>query len=240
MKLMTRLPDSAQAVEHSFLDGLAYRLWLPASPGPWPAIVIVHGAGSCKENHSDFARLAADYGWAALAYDQRGHGESLGEMSPRAINDAIAMSRLLCEREDVDSGRVCIRGSSMGGFVAIHAASVSDRLAAAIAICPAGERMLLEGLASDRLEMRADQTALRPWLQEHDLRDAVALMGDKPLILLHANGDGEVPADWSRELYESAAEPRKLILVPGGHHRSVQHDAELQTAALRWLERNLS
>jgi hypothetical protein len=27
------------------------------------------------------------------------------------------------------------------------------------------------------------------------------------------------------------------VIVPGGHHRSVQHDAELQGHALRWLRR---
>jgi fermentation-respiration switch protein FrsA (DUF1100 family) len=233
------LPSSAHAAEHDFRDGLAYRLWLPESDPPWPGIVIVHGAGSCKENHADFARLAADFGWAALAYDQRGHGESLGEMAPRAIADAIGMSRLLAARDGVDATRICMRGSSMGGFVAIHAAAVSDAIAAVIAVCPPGERMLIEALRSDPLEMRADRTALEPWLGEHDLREAVALLGRKPLILLHAKGDDEVPADWSEELYERAAEPRKLIVVPGGHHRSVQHDAELQTVALRWLERSL-
>ena len=41
------------------------------------------------------------------------------------------------------------------------------------------------------------------------------------------------------ELYERAGEPRKLIVLPGGHHRSAQHDAELQGVALRWLERSL-
>jgi fermentation-respiration switch protein FrsA (DUF1100 family) len=233
------LPSSAHAAEHDFRDGLAYRLWLPESDPPWPGIVIVHGAGSCKENHGDFARLAADFGWAALAYDQRGHGESLGEMAPGAITDAIGMARLLAARDGVDAARICMRGSSMGGFVAIHAAAVSDAIAAVIAICPPGERMLIEELQNDPLEMRADRTALEPWLGEHDLREAVALLGRKPLILLHAKGDDEVPADWSEELYERAAEPRKLIVVPGGHHRSVQHDAELQTVALRWLERSL-
>jgi alpha-beta hydrolase superfamily lysophospholipase len=236
---LIELPSSAHATEHDFRDGLAYRLWLPAFDPPWPGIVLVHGAGSCKENHADFARLAADFGWAALAYDQRGHGESLGEMAPVAVADAVAMARLLAAREGVDPTRVCVRGSSMGGFVAIHAAATSDAFAGAIAICPAGERMLLEGLRNDRLEMRADRRALEPWLEEHDLREAVALIGDRPLILLHAWGDDEVPAEWSKELYERATEPRKLILVPGGHHRSVQHDAELQTVALRWLERNL-
>jgi uncharacterized protein len=231
------LPTPVPAAGHDFHDGLAYMVWLPDTEPPWPGVVVIHGAGSCKENHCDFARLASDFGWAVLAYDQRGHGESLGEMSPASVDDALAMARLLGGWEGVDPARVCVRGSSLGAFVAIHAAAVSDRIAAALAICPPSERMLLESMRSDPLEMRADREALEPWLAEHDLREAIALIGSKPLILLHAKGDEEVPSDYSEELFEHAAEPRKLILVPGGHHRSVQHDAELQTAALRWLER---
>jgi fermentation-respiration switch protein FrsA (DUF1100 family) len=87
--------------------------------------------------------------------------------------------------------------------------------------------------------MRDDEDALRPWLEEHDLRDAVELIGEKPLILLHAKGDDEVPFDFSQELYDRAAEPRKIVIVPGGHHRSVQHDVELQSVALRWMQRSL-
>ena len=232
-------PTPPSASEHDFQDGLAYRVWLPRTEPPWPGIVILHGAGSRKENHGDFARLAADFGWAALAYDQRGHGESLGEMSPQAVGDAVAMARLLGERTEVDEARVCLRGSSMGAYIAIHAAAVSDAVAAVIAICPPGERLLLESMRSDPLEMRADRSALEPWLGEHDLREAVELVGGKPLILLHARGDDEVPWDFSQELFDRAAEPRKLVLVPGGHHRSVQHDSELQTVALRWVERSL-
>jgi fermentation-respiration switch protein FrsA (DUF1100 family) len=234
------LPTPAPPAEQGFDDGLAFMSWIPDSEPPWPGVVVIHGAGSRKENHADFARLARDFGWAVLAYDQRGHGESLGEISPGAINDAVTMARRLGSHPDVDAARVCVRGSSMGGFVAIHAAAVSDAIAGVIAICPPGERMLIEGMRSDRLEMPADRAALEPWLGEHDLREAVALTGSKPLVLLHAKGDEEVPADWSEELYERAEEPRKLIVVPGGHHRSVQHDAELQTVALRWLERSLS
>ena len=46
--------------------------------------------------------------------------------------------------------------------------------------------------------------------------------------------------DWSEELHARAAEPRKLILLPGGHHRSAQHDAEIHGIALRWMDRNLA
>lgn len=234
-----RLPSPRTASERGVHEHRPYELWLPEAPGPWPGIVILHGAGSRKENHADFARAAAGYGWAALTFDQRGHGASDDEMSPAALADVTRMARLLASTEGVDPGRICVRGSSMGGFMAIHAAAVSETLAGAVTICPAGEGDLLRGLRRGELEMRADAPALEAWLQEHDIREAVELMGEKPLLLIHARGDEQIPYTWSEELFERAREPRKLIVLSGGHHRSAQHDAEVHGVALRWLERAL-
>jgi fermentation-respiration switch protein FrsA (DUF1100 family) len=223
-------------------EGRPYLLWLPDSPPPWPGMVIVHGAGSRKENHGDFGRTCAASGWAALAFDQRGHGDSEEVMGPGALADVARMARLLADVDGVDDTRICVRGSSMGGFMAIQAAATSELVAGAVAICPAGADHLLRGLRSGSLEMRLDPraaTELEAWLAEHDLRQAVELMGSKPLLLIHARGDEEIPSEWSEELYARAREPRKLILLPGGHHRSAQHDAELHGLALRWLARNL-
>ena len=50
-------------------------------------------------------------------------------------------------------------------------------------------------------------------------------MGAKPLLLIHARGDEVVPYSHSEKLYERAAEPKRLVLLEGGHHRSAQHDA---------------
>jgi pimeloyl-ACP methyl ester carboxylesterase len=222
--------------------GRAYLVWLPQSPPPWPGMVIVHGAGSSKENHADFGRRCAAAGWAAIAYDQRGHGAGDDEMSPEAVPDCARMARLLGAWDGVDPTRVCVRGSSMGGFIAIHAAATSDAIAGVIAICPAGEEHLLRGLRDDSLELRAGEQAradLAAWLGEHDLREAIALAGAKPTILIHAAGDERIPSEFSVQLHERAGDPRKLIVVPGGHHRSAQHDAELQGIALRWIERSL-
>ena len=235
-------------------DGLAFALWLPDRLGaedrgaasrpvpepPWPGVVILHGAGSRKENHADFARLATATGWAALTFDARGHGASEGAMSPGAIHDVIRMVRLLAGTSGVDETRVAVRGSSMGGFLALHAAAIADEVAGVIAICPAGEGELRRGLRRGELEMRVDDPAgLEAWLAEHDLRDAVEWIAGRPLILLHAEGDEQIPSSWSEELYERAADPCKLVVVPGGDHRSLQHDPEIQATALRWLEREL-
>ena len=75
--------------------------------------MICHGAGSQKENHADFARLAAANGWAALAFDARGHGESEGEMSAAAVDDVILMTRLLAAHEDcVRKGLEALRNTT--------------------------------------------------------------------------------------------------------------------------------
>jgi fermentation-respiration switch protein FrsA (DUF1100 family) len=237
------LPVPKAPDERGEAEGRPYLLWLPGTPPPWPGMLIIHGAGSRKENHADFGRLCAASGWAALSYDQRGHGEGSGEeMSPKAIADAARMARFLGSRPGVDEKRVCARGSSMGGFVAIHAAAASSAIAGVIAICPAGEEHLLRGLRDDSLEMRLSDRGradLEAWLHEHDLREAVELLGARPLILIHAKGDEQIPFEFSEELHTRAAEPRKLIVLPGGHHRSAQHDAELQGVALRWMARHL-
>jgi alpha-beta hydrolase superfamily lysophospholipase len=223
-------------------QGRPFWLWLPRTDPPWPGMVILHGAGSAKENHADFGRLCAAQGWAAVSYDQRGHGDSEDLMGPAALADVGRMATFLGEREEVDARRICVRGSSMGGYLAIQAAATERSIAGAIAICPASDDGLRRGLRDGTLEMRADVDALHAWLGEHDLREAVAEMAPKPLILLHARGDERVPYTWSEELFARAGggEASRLIVVPGGHHRSVQHDPELQATALKWMERALA
>src|SRR5204862_7134378 len=77
-------------------DGLAYALFLPDEE-PRAGIVICHGAGSAKESHFDFGRVARASGMAALAFDARGHGRSDGEFGPTAFDDVLAMVQLMRE-----------------------------------------------------------------------------------------------------------------------------------------------
>lgn len=223
-------------------EGLAYTLWLPVQTGATaPGVVIVHGAGSRKENHADFARLATAAGWAALTFDLPGHGASDGAMSGDAIDDVVRMAHLLSEQEGIDPRRVAVRGSSLGGFLAISAAARAGEIAGVIAICPASPDHLTRGVRRGDLEMRiGDPLALEAWLAAQDLGEAVERISGRPLILMHAEGDIEIPSDHSEELFERASEPRELVIAPGGTHRTVQHDPDLQTMALRWLERQLS
>jgi alpha-beta hydrolase superfamily lysophospholipase len=218
-------------------DGLAYALFVPEDE-PRAGVVIMHGAGSAKESHFDFARTARDRGLAALAYDARGHGHSEGALGPDLVNDALAMCDLLREH----APKVAVRGSSMGGFTAIlGAAAARGTVDAVVAMCPAPGDLLLRALRSDEIEFRADRERLEPWLGEVDLRQAAAGLGPRTaLLLMHARGDEQVPYKVSEELFAAASEPKRLLLLPGGHHRSLQHDVEMQNESLRFVERALA
>jgi putative redox protein len=236
MMLIMRTPlPTPKPPELGRSNGLAYALFLPESE-PSAGVVICHGAGSAKESHFDFARAARGAGMAALAFDARGHGRSDGEFGPSAFADVLEMVELLRRH----TPHVGLRGSSMGGFCALHAAALADPpLAAVVAICPAPEDLLLRGIRAGRLvDFRMDRAQLEPWLQTLDIRRAVSALADRtPLLLMHARGDEQVPYTISEELFEEAGDPKRLLLVPGGHHRSLQHDGEMQAESLRWIER---
>jgi uncharacterized protein len=212
-------------------EGLCYALFLPAA-APRGSVVILHGAGSSKESHYDYARLARAHGFAALAFDQRGHGDSGGALDGRAIEDVATMAALL------PPGPLALRGSSMGGYLALVSA---ERVGAAavVAICPASDEQLRRGLRNDELGFTADAGALDGLLAEHDVALAVARLSGA-LLLAHAEGDERVPVEHSRALFAAATTAdKRLIVMPGGHHRSIQHDPELQALSIRFIARAL-
>jgi alpha-beta hydrolase superfamily lysophospholipase len=216
--------------------GMAYSLWLPTGEATRGAVVILHGAGSCKESHHDFCRALLPVGVASVAFDQRGHGDSEGPMDGRAVEDVVAIAELARARVGDPTLPLALRGSSMGGHLALIAAAPAGA-AAVVAICPASAAGLRRGLAAGTLRFDADVPALDALLAAHDLY-AIAAGLEIPVLLLHAEGDEVVPVEHSRELAAQLGAPTsRLIAVPGGHHRSVQHDAELQAVATRFIVR---
>jgi len=200
---------------------LAAAYW--AAPAGAPGVVIVHGLDSRKENHADFAAACRATGLAALAIDLRGHGASDGALDAGAVDDVVAAARALIR---LGHPRVGIRGSSLGGMLALAAAPHADGVRCVVAICPA---------RPDALAARLD----RPWPLAIGLEDAVAADGIARGFW-HATGDDRVPWPSTTVLAERAPFPRQVRIVLGGDHGSLQHDPAIQTETCAFLCRHLT
>ena len=103
---------------------LAGRLFLPRTPGPHPAVVLMHGGGQQRLNEAPlfFAPFLARCGVAALVYDKRGTGASGGVWEASVFDDfvvdAAAAVAALAGRDDIDAQQVGLIGFSQGGRLA--------------------------------------------------------------------------------------------------------------------------
>lgn len=232
MRVVHGQPPSATGTHH----GLAWARFDPPRP-PDGAVLVLHGADSVKENQFDFARAASIAGLVAVCFDARGHGDTGGVLGDGVLDDVAAMADLARGALGPDGGPLALRGSSMGGYLALVCAG-PVRADAVVAICPPSADGLRRGLADpDRFAFAADRPALDALVARHEVTDAVRALR-VPLMLMHASGDLQVPVEHSRELAELAPDA-SYVELPGGHHQSVQHDGELLGVSVRFLARAL-
>ncbi|MCP3960140.1 MAG: alpha/beta fold hydrolase [bacterium] len=111
---------------------LGGRLDLPESPGPHPAIVLVHGSGDdAATDFYCYGDFFAAHGIATLTFDKRGTGRSEGIYTfdfHQLARDVVAAVDYLRSRSDVDGRRIGLSGYSQGAWVAPLAASMTTDL----------------------------------------------------------------------------------------------------------------
>ena len=103
------------------------KLVTPAGSGPFPAVVLVHGAESTSAVDTYWEPyLFAAHGIAALVFDKRGTGESDGRYTqnfPVLAGDVVAAVERLRSRPEIDAARIHLAGFSQGGWIAPLAAA---------------------------------------------------------------------------------------------------------------------
>jgi pimeloyl-ACP methyl ester carboxylesterase len=125
------------------LEGL---LQLPrdAGPGPRPAIVLCSGFQGLKEIIP--SRLWPSFvaaGYACLAFDYRGFGDSAGErgrvVPAEQVEDVRSAVAFLEQRHEIDPSRIGLVGWGLGGGVAVQAAAEDARVAAVACLNGVGD-----------------------------------------------------------------------------------------------------
>ena len=230
---------------------LAGLFFLPKSASaqkPAPAVIVCHGLGSKKENHLTFTEYMAEQGFASLAFDWRGHGESAGNLDDHTLDDVTAAIVYLSRRPDVDKARLAIRATSMGAYMALQAAALDTRLKAVVAIAPATEEVVRMGAApvkagKDAIDYargaRIQRKPIMAWLEKQDILNAVPKIAPRAVMFVHCKGDEVIPYQSTERLYAAAGEPKKLLLLEDGHHRFAQQDGTVSRLTMEWLREAL-
>ena len=207
-----------------------------------PCVVACHGMGASKDSDK-YLLLGRELPAAGLAlarFDFRGSGESDGRHEDATIEtrmaDLEAVLDHLAKRPELD-GRFGLLGSSLGGYVALW-----------VAAARAGGRPLpvvtWNAPASLRdLPATDPEQAGRALVAEVRRGDrAEAPAGVARVLVIQADHDDVVPPAHGRRLFQRAAEPRALHVIPGADHRLTDpgHRAEALDRSRRWLTRHLS
>jgi uncharacterized protein len=114
---------------------LVGELHLPDADGPAPGLALTGPFTGVKEQVvGTYARRMAEAGYAALAFDHRGFGESGGrrqhEDPEGKLADLRAAVGYLSRRPEVDPDRVGLLGVCLGGGYAVRAAAFDPRVKA--------------------------------------------------------------------------------------------------------------
>lgn len=122
---------------------LAGTLISPATAGPHPAVILVHGSGAeNREFMLPFARFLVGRGMTVLGYDKRGVGGSTGDWNTASFDDlagdVVAALEYLKTRRDIDRTQIGLLGVSQAGWIMPLAAVRAKDLAFLISISGAG------------------------------------------------------------------------------------------------------
>lgn len=175
-------------------------LMIPRTAGPHPAVVLIHGAGPACRPAGLYPIALLHLGYAVLAFDKRGAGESTGDYRtasyPDLAADVIAGIDAIKRNPAIDAHRIGLFASSNGGWVAPIVATRSRDVAFVICrVCSmvtVGENNAWESRARDLGVPEAD-VARAVALREQFTR---AVITDTGWDQLRAGADAAKDADW--------------------------------------------
>lgn len=207
--------------------------YAPASETPrsaTPGVLLLHMLNRSAADWKEEAEALAAEGYAVLAMDLRGHGESAlvrqgltvspMQLTPddfqAMLNDARLALDTLVERGGADPNRLAIIGASIGANIALSRAAVDPRVQVVALLSP----------GMDYRGVTLDQPIKR--------------YGTRPLLIAAAEGD-TYSAESARVLELLAQGNKELRMYSGDRHGTDMFaGSDLRRLILKWLAAGLN
>lgn len=212
---------------------------------PYPCVLLGHGIGGKKEDVYLLASFLAGKGYASFVMDTAGHGErprlggkTVYQLSPTEFRtmcgETVADYRravdYLTTRPDIDASRLGYCGISLGGILGGVFVGDEPRIKTAVLWAAGGNWGKLMTTSSLRGQInQSGATTAAAKYTEKDANDLEAILADvdplnvlpkaagRPLYFINGDKDMVVPVPCAEELYARVKEPKKRLVLPGGH-----------------------
>lgn len=234
----------------------------PDEPGNYPAVVYVHGFKSSKESRKAqvFLEQMPGKGMVFLAVDLSGCGESNGDFADSTVTkyaeDVRSAINFAATIPNVDTKRIALAGSSLGGMVSIVAAAEDPRIKAMVLFSPVSDFKQLADF-SDRDEMdtwrieglkeafdqKGEKFAIKYGFYTDGIKHNVYAEAEKiscPVLIIHGDKDEDVGISQSYELIHHLGKQKMEVIAGADHHySSIPHFTKAINLAMDFLEDNL-
>jgi len=219
-------------------------------------VIMSHGMEGSKDGQKWLLLASKLYkeGFAYLRFNYRGCGTGI-EASQGRLEDTTLSSRIRDYRAAidfvsataVDTDRLAVVGSSLGGTVAI--AACDSRIKAMVTLAtPCNFRIPPDDMykvyqGEWLFELPSGRKIKKEFfndISKYDVCSAVEKIRC-PLLVIHGDADKMIPSEDAHCIYERANEPKRLEVIKGGNHSfdNPEHIELIVRLTLDWFKQYL-
>jgi len=231
--LVGNLPSDliGTSVEFPSESGATLHGWLIPGKRGTGAVVLMHGVRANRLSMIDRARFLARAGYTILLFDFQAHGESSGNhITFGHLESMDAQSAVKYLRVNAAGERVGVIGVSMGGAATLLSSPPLDVDAMVLEmVYPTVDQAISNRLTTRfgkagklLVPLLAWQLKPRLGVSANELRpiDKVSQIGAAKLFIAGSE-DKYTPLDESRQIFESARNPKEFWIVDGAGHEDL-------------------
>jgi alpha-beta hydrolase superfamily lysophospholipase len=242
---------TVESVAFPSASGAVVQGWLVPAPAARGTVILMHGVRADRRTLLNRVRFLHEAGYAALLFDFQAHGETPGKhITFGYLESRDAAAAVTFIRQKHSGEKIAVLGISMGGSAAL----LAQPPLAADALIVESAYPTIEQAVEDRLMVRFGpwgkygaplltwQLKPRLGIGVEDLRPIRAAGRiTAPKFFLAGSADRLTTLPESQALYDAAAGPKQLWIVPGAQHEDLHEfaPAEYEKRVLAFLAENL-
>lgn len=232
-------------VSFASADGTMLHGWfLRAQDEPRGTVICFHGSDRNITHTTRNVYWLTQHGFNVFVFDYRGYGTSEGAPDRKGlVEDSAAAVDYVMTRSDVRPDSIILYGQSMGGQLALNAASIRKDVGIRLVIAEATYARQSYHL-SDKLGQFGPLWLVKwaGWLltsDEYSGESAIADLQSTPVLLVHGNSDTGVQPYHSERLFEAAAGAREIWRYDGIGHLQIFKEGPPQDRLVDFIKTHL-